>query len=184
MKSPVGQQPVDGVAPVDVEEVEEVAELGHGTLDEVGTATVLGAGSMVRGLMPPGSISVAPSGTLLPTTLVLEMAAGVGAAALLDAEEQPVGLKPPPSNVPAVDDAVVAAPAVSHDGFGAGLRPPTLSSVDASGTAVELVPLASAAAPGMPRGDDVSALCALATCSAQTAARAANVLVHMDFHSS
>lgn len=183
MKSPVGQQPVDGVAPIDVEEVEEVAELGHGTLDDAGRATVFGAGSMVRGLMPPGSISVAPSGTLLPTTLVLEMAAAVGGAALLNAEEQPVGLKPPPSNVPAVDDPVVAAPAGSHDGFGAGLRPPTLSSVDPSGMVVELVPLASAA-PGMPRGDDVSTLCALAACSAQTAARAANVLVHMDFHSS
>lgn len=133
--------------------------------------------------MPPGSISVAPSGTLLPTTLVLEMAAAVGRAALLDAEEQPVELKPPPSNVPAVDDVVVAAPAISHDGFGAGLRPPTLSSVDPSGTVVEPVPTASAA-PGMPRGDDVRGLCALAACSAQTVASAANVLVHIEFQSS
>lgn len=158
-------------------------ELGHGTLDDAGRATVFGAGSMVRGLMPPGSISVAPSGTLLPTTLVLEMLAAVDGAALLDAEEQAEELKTPPSNVPAVDDPVVTAPAESHDGFGAGLRPPTLSSVDPSGTAVELVPLASAA-PGMPRGDDVRALCALAACSAQRVARAANVLVRIEFQSS
>lgn len=126
------------------------------------------------GLRPPLFISVAPSGIVLPITVEID-ASWDAVVVLFEPDVQlEVEARPPPSKVEELDVVLLVAPEplALHVELGAGLSPPGLISVDASGApAVVLLPLEP-----MPSGDvvpipdEVTAVCAIAPCQPQRSA--------------
>jgi hypothetical protein len=138
---------------------------------------VAGGDTGMSGLTPPLSISVAPSGVVLPDSPnpVIEPGVDIGDAIPLDdivadAQLDAVPAKPPPSKVelvplipevppvpplraelvPLVPLMTELTPIDAQFTLGAGLRPPGFISVAPNGTPVAVLPTLD---PRIPRGD-------------------------------
>ena len=160
------------------EEVEEPFAQGI-VMDGTVVAEELGNGTVAIGLSPVVSVSVAPSGIVLPITLELEVEGWVEEAVLLDVVAQgELGVIPPPSKVDEADDMLLIPLADEADGvmlippagevddelpmlvelialqdeLTVGPRPPGLISVAPSGTTAP-VALLAALVPNVPIGE-------------------------------
>jgi hypothetical protein len=167
--SDLSQQPDDGrsaptpllVGPVDELEPAIVIEPVHGV-------ALLGTGTVIMGLTPPLSISVAPSGIMPPLSIELELLPGFDSGEAvpprdsvceevqLDVEVvDGTAVNPPPSNVEVAPIVIPVPEAFIPDSpelqftVTVGLTPPGSISVAPSGMPVPLDPLG----PSVPSGE-------------------------------
>ncbi|WP_368507446.1 hypothetical protein [Bradyrhizobium lupini] len=157
------------VAPVTVEAMEaDVHDVAVDMLVPYATPEVLGRGTVVIGLSPLVSASVAPSGIVLPTTPAVEAAGWLEEAVLLDVVAQlEFGVMPPPSKVDDEDEALLVAPVEDvsdvpiapvepvalQDAPIVGPRPPESISVAPSGTPAPVKLLLVPLEPSVPIGE-------------------------------
>ncbi|WP_409189809.1 hypothetical protein [Bradyrhizobium sp. RDM4] len=158
------------------------------------TPEVLGRGTVVIGLSPLVSASVAPSGIVLPTTPAVEATGWLEEVVLLDVVAQlELGVMPPPSKVDDEDDVVLIAladevddvlpiapvePVPLQDELAIGPRPPASISVAPRGTPAPVklfVPLEPSVPIGevAPIAEEPTVVCALLAAQAQSSASAA-----------